>query len=308
MKLTKADKIITTSIETESGAADAGEGGRGKEITGVGSGDTDTGTGDDTTDTGTGDDTTDLPETIVLEPVTPIVDGIFFTTGFNCFEHDEYGYPLSTRELLDACHNDYYVAYDAVNKIPAFVTYEITVNNAITYVERLDSYEFEADPLLSAVTQADADDYYASSYDRGHMQAWADTSVLADSLESNYYTNVSPMTADFNRGIWLDLENATRDFVIDNGVDLHITMGSIIGSTTIGDGVNVPDAFYRIISDQANQRVTAYLIYQDDDLTQPLDSFLVTIDTIELLSGLDFYPNVPLNVSIDIESQIYWQL
>ena len=141
-------------------------------------------------------------------------------------------------------------------------------------------YGFSIDNTVTEVEQAESTDY------KGHMMPWGDTDTLYLALESNLYINVAPMS-DFNRGIWLTLENSIRSYVRDSGNLVNVITGAISSNETIGDGVEVL-GFYKIIYDERIHLMSAYLIYQDEDLSLELDEYAVTVADIEKLTGYDF--------------------
>jgi endonuclease G len=55
-------------------------------------------------------------------------------------------------------------------------------------------------------------DYEKSGYDRGHLAPAADMGFSKITMaESFYYSNMSPQVPGFNRGIWKQLEEQTRN-------------------------------------------------------------------------------------------------
>ncbi len=63
----------------------------------------------------------------------------------------------------------------------------------------------------------------------------------------------------------------------------------------LASGVEIPDAFYRIILDEENgtPRVLAFIAPQTVTGSEPLAKFLVSVREIERQTGLDFYPELP---------------
>ncbi|TLU61217.1 DNA/RNA non-specific endonuclease [Thalassotalea litorea] len=217
-----------------------------------------------------------------------------FTLDITCDHHVLWGAPTLSEEVIPVCHNDYLIAYDVNAKIPRFTSHEVTVNEALNYVDRENN--FSADPLLpSTVVQATSSDYSYTGYDRGHMVPWGDTGILQDALDTNVYSNVAPMLAAFNRGVWLKLENEIRAHSRDFGADLYVITGAISDAgidktdTVIGDNVEVPKGFYKIIIDRDSDKVGAYFIEQSTESNE-LSTFSISIDELESQSGINFMP------------------
>ena len=92
-------------------------------------------------------------------------------------------------------------------------------------------------------------DYSRSGYDRGHLCPSQDrTSSTADNDATFFLTNVTPQTHELNAGPWEALEKYSRRLA-RQGKDLYITAGPIFAGTpaTIGHGVAVPSAFYKVV-------------------------------------------------------------
>ena len=51
--------------------------------------------------------------------------------------------------------------------------------------------------------------------------------------------------------------------------------------------MSVPDQFYKIIYDAKNQKMFAYLM--PNKKIESIEKYVVTVDSIEALTGIDFY-------------------
>lgn len=229
--------------------------------------------------------------------------------GDQCSEHFVFGLPAYRDKVLTTiCHQGYLIAFDEQSKIPRYTSHEITINNTLIYVDRLASYVFNKDPSINEFSQANSKDYYGSGYDRGHMQAWGDSSLLEEALESNYYTNIVPQLPALNRGVWLNLEKAIRSYVLKTSNDIFVITGAIEGNTYIGNNVEVPNGFFKVLYDPHNEKMTAYVVFQHDVLTKPLNEYSLSVDELELLIGIDLYPKMEQFKQETLESSILWKL
>lgn len=185
----------------------------------------------------------------------------------------------------------YSFAYSESNEQAEYVIYKLTNRMINGDAERL-SY-FLKDNEVETET-ANNNDYLNSNYDRGHLMPAGD--CLFDSLamrQSFYYSNVTPQTASFNRGVWLSLERLARTYTYDFDTVLVITGGILTDSLkTIGENeVSVPEYFYKIIYCY-NDNIFEYECYTyllPNEKNKLSDEFLVSIDSVESLTGLDFF-------------------
>lgn len=167
---------------------------------------------------------------------------------------------------------------------------------------------FREDPLVSTLS-ASPEDYLKSGYDRGHLAPAADLSYDEEVLsESFYMSNMSPQRPAFNRGIWNVLENQVREFAVTEG-RLIVVTGPVFGKRPrrIGENrVSVPKGFYKILFDiqEPELKMLAFLLPHRGSQAS-LSSFTVSVDSVEELSGLDFFAGLPdsLENSLEINSQ-----
>ena len=153
---------------------------------------------------------------------------------------------------------------------------------------------------------ANTKDYLKSGYDRGHLAPAADMKLSKLSMsESFYMSNVSPQKHSFNAGAWLKLEKLVRAWAKIS--ELYITTGGVLNSKylkTIGNNnVSVPEEFYKIIYDPRNQKIIAFLM-ANEKLDLPIEKYIVTVDEIESLTGIDFYHQLDDVLEEKLESTI----
>jgi len=140
-------------------------------------------------------------------------------------------------------------------------------------------------------------DYQGSGYDRGHMAPAADMSWSVQTMqESFYYSNMSPQVPGFNRGIWKKLEEQVRQWAVENQ-DIYVVTGPVLSGnlSTIGpDRVSVPKYYYKVILDDTLPGLKGIgFIMPNASSTMPLQSFAVSIDSVEKVTGINFFPALP---------------
>lgn len=201
--------------------------------------------------------------------------------------------PTSTTNQL--VHHDYYsLSYSELHEQAEWVAYELKKEH-LSKADRKRPY-FNEDPRVTTGS-ADWRNYKNSGYDRGHLCPAGDRRFSLEAYNETFFTsNISPMEHTFNSGIWNRLEQQTRYWARKyNGVFV-VTGGVLIKQTkTIGDEeVTIPPYFYKVLLDNRNGtfKLIAFLIphkQSDKDLKQ----FVVSVDKIESLTNIDFFPNLP---------------
>jgi endonuclease G len=141
-------------------------------------------------------------------------------------------------------------------------------------------------------------DYNKSGYDRGHMAPNYAISALYGKqaqLETFVMTNITPQKPNLNRKLWQRLEEVEIKYFTQLAPTIWVTTGTVfdnrIDYLSTASHVEIPDAFYKIYAMQDGNKtyLLAFLMPQEVKGNEPLDYYLVTVDKIEELTGLDFF-------------------
>lgn len=207
------------------------------------------------------------------------------------------------------------VSYNNNTRLPNWVAYELTATEVAGDLPRKD--KFRPDPAAKG-PQANKEDYRNSGWDRGHMAPAADMKWDAEAMgESCYFTNICPQNPQLNGGDWKELEEKCRKWAEKHG-RLYIACGPIILGNehgTIGaNEVIIPDKFYKVVLARINGEYRgAGFIFHNSPLrkskisgkppvNRPLESYLVPIDEVEAITGIDFFPALPADTQNRVES------
>ena len=167
--------------------------------------------------------------------------------------------------------------------------------------------KFLPDPLVEGdpvVTQ----DYSGSGYDRGHMAPAADMKWSEQAMKESFYmTNMCPQNHNNNAGDWKDLEELVRDIARKYG-NTYICVGPIVSdaSVTIGKTrkIVVPQAFYKVLLRQKSDGTWTSIgfVMPNEAGNRPMMSYMVSVNDVESMTGIDFFPNLPDTVEETVES------
>lgn len=170
-------------------------------------------------------------------------------------------------------------------------------------VKRKDN--FKVDPKYTAC--ANDKDYAKSGYDRGHLfpAANACTGEIMD--ESFYYTNMSPQVPSFNRGIWKRMEAKVRDWAIEYDT-IYVVTGALLADNLdyIGNNVSIPKYYYKVVlvNTVKCKQALAFFIGNGDIKSKKLENFAVSVNIIELITGLNFCKNLDEELQKLVESEV----
>lgn len=225
--------------------------------------------------------------------------------------------PTSTTGVL-LKHEYYTISYDEKSKQAEWVAYELTRKEVLDgskgSVEREST--FKPDPELIKLDPDNTDkvvttkDYVRTGYDRGHLVPAQDMAFSEESMRETFFmTNVSPQDKDFNRGKWKQLEGEVRGWAAKYD-HVYVVCGPVLTKRAKErfpaekNNVAVPHSFYKIILDYKDEHPKAIAFWLRNEKTDfPLSGFVVTIDKIEELTGIDFFKELPDDIEDRLESQ-----
>ncbi len=106
---------------------------------------------------------------------------------------------------------------------------------------------FRPDPELPKDWQITPTDYRGSGYDRGHVCPSGDRTASREDNDATFYmSNMLPQTAELNRAVWADFENALRTLVRQGNEVYVVAGGSGQASTIAGGKVVVPKICWKV--------------------------------------------------------------
>ena len=128
-------------------------------------------------------------------------------------------------------------------------------------------------------------DYKSSGYRRGHLVPSADMAWKKKAMDATFLlSNIAPMRAEFNDGIWLELEHNVRDWgrrykqgYSRHGASFFQKQLQPLGITRYW----FPNIFYKAIFTAKDQQpdVIAFLFDQYNDQPGSLTEYVVSVDS-----------------------------
>jgi len=201
-------------------------------------------------------------------------------------------------------HKAYSLKYNEEHEQADWVRYTLTKEHLMMkQVARKNN--FKVDTLVKTGSAAPAD-YKHSGYDRGHLAPAADMSWSKETMEESFYmSNMSPQLPSFNRGIWKRLEGKIRDWAKKYDT-LYVVTGPVLRDSlkTIGKNkVSVPEYFYKalLVYTTNNKKAIGFILPNAKSSTA-IDSFAVSVDSVESVTGIDFFSTLPDPIENILES------
>ena len=211
--------------------------------------------------------------------------------------------PLSNTSEQRIEKTSYIVSYNKETKIPNWVAWHLTADHTDGPVRRMSSF-YEEESVVSP--RATLEDYKGSGWSRGHMcpagdNKWSETAMY----ESFSLVNVCPQDASLNSGLWNSIEIDCRRWANRFG-DIFIVCGPVLYNKeheTIGTNkVVVPEAFFKVILCLQGQPKAIGFVVKNNAGTKKKDQYINTIDEVERITGIDFFPALPDSIEDVVEA------
>lgn len=209
------------------------------------------------------------------------------------------------------------IEWDIAKKAQRWTAFRWDNTNSGGYIKREDNFIEDTD--IPEEYRTTYENYRGSGYTRGHICASADR---WNSLEANrqtfLYSNMQPQLYSFNGGIWANMEMKVRSW---NTADFRDTLYVVKGGTIdhnsdiiehTNTGLLVPKYFFMAILcknkstvNEGYKAIGFYLehrsFYEDEKTLSP---YIVSIDKLENLTGIDFFCNLPDRIENQVENNV----
>lgn len=201
-------------------------------------------------------------------------------------------------------YSNFTLSYNEEHEQADWVAYELTDNEVALDRDRCNCFKRDNNVTTGSATD---DDYLNTGFERGHLSPAADNNISELANEESFLmSNMSPQLSGFNKGIWEDLESWVRKQAEIYG-KIYVGTGPVFTCIlgTLGENdVTIPGYFYKVllIFKDSNAKTIAFLIPQVG-ANGNIEDYVVTVNTIETLTGLDFFPDLDDSVENRVESQ-----
>ena len=201
--------------------------------------------------------------------------------------------PLTDRPEQILKRRGYTTSYNSKSKNPNWVAWHLTKAHTNGSARRSDE-QFTEDEEVKGARATDRD-YYNSRYDRGHMCPAGDNKWDKTAMEQSFlFTNICPQNHGLNKYEWNDLEIQCRSWAREYGA-IDIVCGPVYSAQgeqkTIGrNKVWVPVAFFKVILCRSGSPKAIGFVYRNEGKKQKLAEAVCSVDEVEALTGIDFFP------------------
>lgn len=197
----------------------------------------------------------------------------------------------------------YTVSYNPDTRIPNWVSWHLTAEHVDGTVKRFGSYMEDEDVPRPRATR---EDYRSSGWSHGHMCPAGDNKWDAQAMRETFLlTNMCPQDRALNSGLWNRIEQDCRKWARKYG-DVYIVCGPLLLNReheTIGKNrVVVPEAFFKVVLCLSGKPKAIGYIVRNTDGNGKRDQYVNTIDEVERITGIDFFPALPDDIENAVEA------
>lgn len=211
--------------------------------------------------------------------------------------------PLKGKSEIILTRKGYIVSYSVDNRIPNWVAWHLTTEHADGEYKRTGGYLEDTEVPKPRSTK---NDYDSMKWSHGHMCPAADNKWDKKAMkESNLLTNICPQDRSLNSGLWNKIEQDCRRWAKKFG-DVYIVCGPVLLNReheTIGENkIVVPEAFFKVILCLNPKPKAIGFIIRNNEGKKKRDQYINTIDEVERITGIDFFPALPNDIENEVEA------
>ena len=213
--------------------------------------------------------------------------------------------PISDRPEQIIRRKAYILSYNKDTKLPNWVAWHLTAEHTEGVYKRLHTYFEDIEVPEPRATDTD---YRGTGWTHGHMCPAGDNKWDSGAMrESNILTNICPQTMKLNTGLWNSIEQDCRAWARKYG-DVFIVCGPVLlkkQHETIGKNrVVVPEAFFKVILCLQGKPKAVSHVVRNDNEKKKRDQFINTVDDVERITGIDFFPALPDDIENAVEAKV----
>jgi endonuclease G len=199
-------------------------------------------------------------------------------------------------------HTLFTLSYNEGYELPSWAAYQLTPEQARatgTFKEK-----YTEDPLVTTGSPS-VKDYKDAGFIMGQLVPPEDMFTSQKAVEETFLTtNTVPHKPVFNKNVWKKMEILIREWAAE-GNTLYIVTGPVLTDAPFGtfgqNKISIPERYYKVLLDVTGERAIAFVIRSNVASGAPR-AFAVSVDELEKITGIDFFPALPDELETKLES------
>lgn len=142
----------------------------------------------------------------------------------------------------------------------------------------------------------------------GHLCPAADCKLNKTIMNQSFLlSNICVQAKNLNSGSWNKLEDKCRKLVQKYNYNLYIVAGPVfkdgkVSATMGANKIAIPDAFFKVVLCMDGTPKAIGFFYANNNESHNMQDAVRTVDQIEELTGIDFFPQLPNGIEEEVES------
>jgi len=212
--------------------------------------------------------------------------------------------PIEGHQIVS--YTQFTLSYNEEHEQADWVAYELNKAELQQSNGDCSSSCFKEDENISTGS-ASLDDYSSSGFDRGHLCPSKDNDFSQIAQEESYLlSNITPQIPSLNQGVWVELEDWVREKAIES--ERVVVCGPVFINNLGKMGPNdltIPGYYFKVVLkyEDDKPKTIGFLIPQIG-ATGNFQDYQVPVNTIETLTGINFFPFLEDRIENSVEAQM----
>jgi endonuclease G len=214
----------------------------------------------------------------------------------------KYEQPVQAPREQQIVHTHFTLSYSEGYELPSWAAYQLTPQQAKATGTIREKYA--VDPLVTTGTST-TKDYRNAGFIMTQLVPAEDMFSYPEAVEETFLmSNVVPQKPAFNKFIWKTNAKLVREWAKE-GNTLYVVTGPVLADAPFGSfgpsKISIPTRYYKAVLDVNGERAIGFLFRNNVASGKP-KSFAISVDELEKITGLDFFPSLPDKLEEAVES------
>jgi DNA/RNA endonuclease G (NUC1) len=219
---------------------------------------------------------------------------------------------------------EYTTSFSKTRHIPNWVSYNLEATHIVSGQDRCDCFTFDPELVAAGQTAYTTADYTGAGafagygIDRGHLvRSFDRTAGSLDNAHTYFFANIIPQASDNNQGPWAAFETYLGDLARFSNKEVYVIAGAAdsIGTLKAEGLVTIPGSVWKVavilprdkgladVNAISDLQVIAVIMPNVPGIRNvPWDTYVTTVDAVEMLSGYDVLTLLRNDIEIAVES------
>jgi endonuclease G, mitochondrial len=205
----------------------------------------------------------------------------------------QYELPAPSPREQQVKHTGFTLSYNEGYELTSWAAYQLTQEQAKatgTFKEK-----YTEDPLVTTGT-ATTKDYRDAGFIIGQLVPPEDMLPSQQAVNETFLmSNTVPQKPAFNKYVWKVMEKLIREWAKE-GNTLYVVTGPVLADAPFGtfgpNKISIPERYYKAVLDLNGERAIGF-VFRINVASGVPKSFALSVDELEKITGLDFFPELP---------------